>query len=383
MGILLRTPSADELAAITREVGEWHSDSTPFQLHPGDIGWFGWRGDEVTAAALRTWWRDGQLVAAGLLDGPGLLRLAVAPAAMTDPDVADAIAGDIAHEDGRALPAGEADVEAPAGATLRDALVSRGWASGDEWTHLRQDVSRPISVPTDLRVEVVDQRNVHVRSDVHRAAFGSEAFTDERWRSVAATPAYRSARCLVGLVGEVPAAAITVWSGGRGARGSSSRWECTRPTAGTATESPSPWPVSLLCARWGARAHGSGRRRPTRRRWPRTSLQASRRGPPSTTCGARRDTAPGLEYLESGRGVIQMTFTIRNLDSGVETRLTELATSHGRTMEAEAAEILTAATRGEAPDSSAVMGLYVSARRVVSKEALAPPTQVDFCPDGF
>jgi hypothetical protein len=29
------------------------------------------------------------------------------------------------------------------------------------------------------------------------------------------------------------------------------------------------------------------------------------------------------------------------------------------------------------------MGLYVSARRVVSKEALAPPTQVDFCPDGF
>ena len=78
-----------------------------------------------------------------------------------------------------------------------------------------------------------------------------------------------------------------------------------------------------------------------------------------------------------------MTFTIRHLDSGVETRLTELATSHGRTMEAEAAEILTAATRGEAPDSSAVMGLYVSARRVVSKEALAPPTQVDFCPDGF
>lgn len=219
MGILLRTPSADELAAITREVGEWHTDSTPFQLHPGDIGWFGWRGDEVTAAALRTWWRDGQLVAAGLLDGPGLLRLAMAPAAMTDPDVADAIAGDIAHEDGRALPAGEADVEAPAGATLRDALVSRGWASGDEWTHLRQDLSRPISVPTDLRVEVVDQRNAPERTDVHRAAFGSEAFTDERWRSVAATPAYRNARCLVGLVGEVPAAAITVWSAGEGRPG--------------------------------------------------------------------------------------------------------------------------------------------------------------------
>ncbi|MDN5717833.1 MAG: GNAT family N-acetyltransferase [Janibacter sp.] len=219
MGILLTIPSGDELAAITREVGEWHTDSTPFQLHPGDIGWFGWRGDEVTAASLRTWWRDGRLVAAGLLDGPGLLRLAVAPVAMTDPDVADAIARDITHEDGGALPAGECDVEAPAGAMVRGALVARGWVSGDEWTHLRLDLSRPISVPTDLRVEVVDQRNAHVRTDVHRAAFDSGAFKDERWHSVAATPAYRRARCLVGLVGEVPAAAITVWSAGKGRPG--------------------------------------------------------------------------------------------------------------------------------------------------------------------
>ncbi|NYF96645.1 FitA-like ribbon-helix-helix domain-containing protein [Janibacter cremeus] len=78
-----------------------------------------------------------------------------------------------------------------------------------------------------------------------------------------------------------------------------------------------------------------------------------------------------------------MTFTIKNLDNGVESKLTELANSHGRTMEAEAAEILTAATRGEAPDDDSVMGLYASARRIVSKEALAPPTQVDFTPDGF
>ena len=81
--------------------------------------------------------------------------------------------------------------------------------------------------------------------------------------------------------------------------------------------------------------------------------------------------------------VIQMTFTIKGLDSGVESKLSELAKNHGRTMEAEAAEILTAATRGEAQDGTAVMGLYTSARRVVSKEALAPPTRVDFTPDGF
>lgn len=78
-----------------------------------------------------------------------------------------------------------------------------------------------------------------------------------------------------------------------------------------------------------------------------------------------------------------MTFVIRDLDSAVESRLTELATRHRRTMEAEAAVILTAATQVQAQEPGAVVDLYASARRVVSKEALAPPTQVDFCPDGL
>lgn len=78
-----------------------------------------------------------------------------------------------------------------------------------------------------------------------------------------------------------------------------------------------------------------------------------------------------------------MTFTIRDLDTHVESRLSELARRHGRTMEAEAAAILTAVTRGEPHDVTAVVGLYTSARRVVSKEALAPPTRVDFTPDGY
>jgi len=78
-----------------------------------------------------------------------------------------------------------------------------------------------------------------------------------------------------------------------------------------------------------------------------------------------------------------MTFTIRDLDTGVESRLSELAHSHGRTMEAEAAAILTAATRGGTRDAGEVMDLYEAARRTVSKEALEPPTRVDFTPDGF
>lgn len=185
MGLHLRTPSSDELEAITSEVGEWHTDDAPFQLHPGDIGWFGWRGDDVTAAALRTWWRDGQLVAAGLLDGPGLIRLAIAPEAITDPEVAELMAADIAQQ---------------------------------------------VSVPTTLRIEVVDERNAHARTAVHRAAFDSEAFTDERWRSVASTPAYRQARCLVGLDDEVPVAAITVWSAGEGRPGIIEPGSASRPS---------------------------------------------------------------------------------------------------------------------------------------------------------
>ena len=78
-----------------------------------------------------------------------------------------------------------------------------------------------------------------------------------------------------------------------------------------------------------------------------------------------------------------MTFEIHDLDAAVQSRLSELASRHGRTMEAEAAEILTAVTRGEVRDGATVMGLYTSARRVVSKEAMAPPTRVDFTPDGF
>lgn len=78
-----------------------------------------------------------------------------------------------------------------------------------------------------------------------------------------------------------------------------------------------------------------------------------------------------------------MTLEIHDLGSDVETRLSQVARSHGRTMEAEAAVILTAITQGRTHETDAVMSLYTAARRVVSKEALAPPTQVDFTPDGY
>nr|BFE81799.1 hypothetical protein GCM10020093_044000 [Planobispora longispora] len=61
----------------------------------GDLGWF-WRfGAEATAAAVRTWSRDGRILAVGLLDHPRLLRLAVAPDAQRDEELARRLVEDV------------------------------------------------------------------------------------------------------------------------------------------------------------------------------------------------------------------------------------------------------------------------------------------------
>jgi hypothetical protein len=73
-------------------VRQWQYDGAPMQLHPGDLGWF-WRfGATATAAALRTWRRDGRTLAVGLLDDAKLLRLTIAPDAQRDEELAAGIA---------------------------------------------------------------------------------------------------------------------------------------------------------------------------------------------------------------------------------------------------------------------------------------------------
>ena len=77
--IEMATPDADGLGEAVGVLREWQSDAAPFQLHPGDLGWCRRFGAEAAAAAVRTWRRDGRILAVGLLDGPGLLRLTTAP----------------------------------------------------------------------------------------------------------------------------------------------------------------------------------------------------------------------------------------------------------------------------------------------------------------
>ena len=76
---------------------KWQKDESRVQLHPGDIGWYTRNGQKATTNAIRNWFRDGEIVAIGLLDGANLLRLAIAPQAQNDLELAQQMAEDISQ----------------------------------------------------------------------------------------------------------------------------------------------------------------------------------------------------------------------------------------------------------------------------------------------
>ncbi|MGW0061855.1 GNAT family N-acetyltransferase [Streptosporangium sandarakinum] len=219
MTIVLGEPEVDGLGEVVDVLREWQHDGAPIQLHPGDLGWF-WRfGAEATAAAVRTWSRDGRILAVGLLDGPGLLRLAFAPDAQRDEELARRLVEDVTEPERGVLSAVKADIEAPMRALVQDLLSEAGWNADEPWTPLRRDLTEPVEDP-GVRIEVVGPERVHVRTAVQRASFGVSTFTDDRWHAMAAGPPYADARCLVAHDDRGDAvAAVTVWSAGPGKPG--------------------------------------------------------------------------------------------------------------------------------------------------------------------
>ncbi|MGW4663300.1 GNAT family N-acetyltransferase [Streptosporangium sandarakinum] len=219
MTIVLGEPEVDGLGEVVDVLREWQHDGAPIQLHPGDLGWF-WRfGAEATAAAVRTWSRDGRILAVGLLDGPGLLRLAFAPDAQRDEELARRLVEDVTEPERGVLSAGKADIEAPMRALVQDLLSEADWNADEPWTPLRRDLTEPVEDP-GVRIEVVGPERVHVRTAVQRASFGVSTFTDDRWHAMAAGPPYADARCLVAHDDRGDAvAAVTVWSAGPGKPG--------------------------------------------------------------------------------------------------------------------------------------------------------------------
>lgn len=194
--IVLGKPGVYGLSKAVGVLQEWQYDGAPMQLHPGDVGWF-WRfGAEATAAAVRTWSRDGQILAVGLLDGSKLLRLTISPDAQRDEELAQQLVEDVAGPERGVLPAGKVNVEAPLGALVQDLLFEDGWNADEPWTPLRRDLTEPVKDP-GVRIEVIGPEQAHVRTAVQRASFDSSTFTDERWHAMAAGLPYADARCLV------------------------------------------------------------------------------------------------------------------------------------------------------------------------------------------
>ncbi|HEX5595688.1 MAG TPA: GNAT family N-acetyltransferase [Micromonosporaceae bacterium] len=219
MTIKMGRPRTDGLGDVVRVLREWQYDGGPVQLHPGDVGWF-WRfGAERTAEATRTWSRAGQTLAVGLLDGADLLRLAFAPEAFRDEELAQQVVDDVSPPERGALFDGKAYVEAPVGALVQDLLLKDGWESGEPWTLLRRDLDAPVPDP-GVRVEVIGPEQAQEWAAVLRASFDGSTFTGERWQAMAAGAPYSDARCLVARDEQGEAVAVVaVWSAGEGKPG--------------------------------------------------------------------------------------------------------------------------------------------------------------------
>ena len=217
MPITLSTPGPDELTRAVRALADWQREGGPAQLHPGDVGWF-WRfGGSETAAAVRTWSRDGRVLALGLLDPP-VLRVGIDPAADDDAELARAMLADVSVPE-RGVLASDGTIESRGGAAFRRLLSDEGWRAGEPWTPLRRNLTTPVE-DGGLRVEVIGPERAAERVHVQRSAFEGSTFTEQRWREMAEGPLYRDARCLVAYDDAgVPVAAVTVWSAGVGRPG--------------------------------------------------------------------------------------------------------------------------------------------------------------------
>ncbi|MFB8229486.1 GNAT family N-acetyltransferase [Cellulosimicrobium sp. NPDC055967] len=230
MVIELETPEVDELGEALDALRTWQDDAAPLQLHPGDVGWF-WRfGATATAAAVRTWRRDGRVVAVGLLDGPDLLRLGIAPDLQRDDELARRLAEDAGRPERGVLGEGGASVEAPVGALVDEHLAAAGWRVDERWALLRRDLAAPVEDP-GVRVREVGPSEAAAWAEALRSSFGGTRAAPERWHALATGLPYADARCLVvqdgpPVVGDPAdiatgsaAAVIAVWSAGPGRPG--------------------------------------------------------------------------------------------------------------------------------------------------------------------
>ncbi|MET8575316.1 GNAT family N-acetyltransferase [Streptomyces sp. NPDC005012] len=219
MTIVLGTPTTDGVRAAMTALREWQHDEAPMQLHPGDIGWNHRLGAAGTAAAVRTWSRDGRILAVGLLDSPTLLRMTLAPDAFRDEELARRLVEDLSLPARGVLPEGAVSLEAPRGLLLHDLLNREGWGVDEPWTPLFRDLGEPVEDP-GARTVPIGPEQAQGFADVLRSAFRTTRPTPAYRHAMQTSPFFTEARCLGvhddrgGL-----AAVVTVWSAGPGRPG--------------------------------------------------------------------------------------------------------------------------------------------------------------------
>ncbi|MDG4798005.1 GNAT family N-acetyltransferase [Micromonospora sp. WMMD1082] len=226
MSISLSTPRVDDLPAAVDALKRWQYDGGPLQLHPGDLGWHSMNGAEATAAAIRMWACDGEVLALGLLDGAQLLRMAIAPYRRDDEELAVRLAIDLTDPERGVLPPGGAIVEARGAELLSRLLLERGWERDELWTPFRRDLSEPVQA-CGLRIEVIGPDRAERWVTVHWSAFRGSAFVDadrhrvvQRWLTMVGGPLYGDARSLMAFDEQDEAVAVaSVWSAGAGRPG--------------------------------------------------------------------------------------------------------------------------------------------------------------------
>lgn len=226
MSIILSTPSVDEMSPAVDALKRWQYDGGPLHLHSGDLGWHSLSGAEATAAAIRMWSRNGEVLAIGLLDGPQLVRMAVAPDWRDDEALAHRLAADLDDPAHGVLAPDGATVEARGAELLTQLLLKRGWERDEPWTTFYRTLSDPVE-DWGLRIETIEPDRAEVWVAVHWSAFRGSTFTDAdrrrtvgRWLAMVGGPFYGDARCLAAFDENDDAVAVAaVWSAGPGRPG--------------------------------------------------------------------------------------------------------------------------------------------------------------------
>src|SRR4051794_29302117 len=155
----MRTPEVGRLGDVIRTLRDWQHDSSPMQLHPGDLGWHWCFGAAATARAVRTWNRREEVLAIGFLDTPEVLRLTVAPEVWREEELAQRVVADVSAPERGVLPAGEVSVETPDGTRVQALFSEVGWRAGESWTPLIRDLAEPVERPR-VRTAVVSSGQV-------------------------------------------------------------------------------------------------------------------------------------------------------------------------------------------------------------------------------